>query len=98
MDTDNYIASYMESDFVLQNDTLLSDSGPKQKFDAAFMKAIHSLPGLKSVHSITQEWIRLDYSSREFGAYIDDFKKQNDVKDLTEPYLQDNFLRHHCRC
>jgi putative ABC transport system permease protein len=50
MDMNNYVNSYIESDFLLKNNTVeASGIEPKQKFDAAFIDTIQSLPGFESI-------------------------------------------------
>lgn len=92
MDTDNYVASYIDSDFVLRNTTTLAGYGPKQKFDAAFIDAIRSLPGLESMRITTQQWIRLGYSPDSFGKYVADYAKRNNLRGLAEEDIRDNFI------
>lgn len=91
MDTDNYVASYLESDFMLQNNTAMAGSEPKQKFTPAFIDAIKSLPGFENLRVTTQEWMCLDYSPDEFGEYVDDYIKRNNAEGLTEQNIYDNF-------
>ncbi|MGE5613131.1 MAG: FtsX-like permease family protein [Bacillota bacterium] len=90
MDTDNYVNSYIESDFVLQNNTVKGGYEPKQKFDAAFIDAIRSLPGFESMRVTTREWMRLEYSPEKFGKYLDDFIKNNNAG-IDENYVRGNF-------
>ncbi len=90
MDTDNYVASYLESDFMLQNNTVMVGY-PEQKFTSAFMDTIKSLPGFESLRVTTLEWMRLDYSPDEFGEYVDDYIKRNNAEGLTEQNIYDNF-------
>ena len=92
LDTDNYVASYIDSDFMLQNNTALATYEPKQKFTPAFINAIKSLPGFESLRVTTQEWMRLDYSPDEFGEYVDDYVKRNNTEDFTEHYIYNNFI------
>lgn len=92
MDTDNYVSSYLESDFMLQNNTAMAGYESKQKFTSAFIGEIKSLPGFESLRVTTQEWMRLDYSPDQFGEYINDYIKQNNAEGLTEQYIYDNFL------
>lgn len=92
MDTDNYVASYIDSDFVLRNNTAIAGYGPKQKFDAAFIDAIRSLPGLESMRITTQQWMRLGYSPDSFGEYVADYAKRNNLRSLAEEDIRDNFI------
>jgi putative ABC transport system permease protein len=91
MDTDNYVASHIESDFMLQNNTVMAGYEPKQKFDAAFIDAIQSLPGFETMHITTQEWMRLNYSPDTFGEYVADYIKRNKAEGLAEKDIRDNF-------
>jgi putative ABC transport system permease protein len=92
MDTDNYVASYVESDFVLQNNTMIGYEGEtKQKFNDAFMNTIKSLPGFENLRKTTEEWMQLEYSKEEFGEYLADYIKKNDADDLTEQDVRKNF-------
>ncbi|WP_058300871.1 ABC transporter permease [Gorillibacterium timonense] len=91
MNTDNFIASYMKSDFELKNNTLDTTGPPKQKFDAAFMESLHALPGLESVRSMTREWGRLDYSSQQFGDYVTDYLQRNQASHMTESMIANHF-------
>ncbi len=92
MDTDNYVASYEQSDFTLQNNTMIGYEGePKQKFNNAFMNTIKSLPGFENMRITTEEWMHLDYSKEAFGAYLADYIKKNDAADLKEQDIRENF-------
>lgn len=92
MDTDNYVASYMESDFVLKNNTVLGfEEAPKQKFDDVFIKKLMSLPGFESLRVTTNGWTALQYSHDEFWEYAADFIKRNNAEGLTEQTIQERF-------
>ncbi len=91
MNTDNYVSSYLESDFMLQNNTAMAGYEPKQKFTSAIIDEIKSLPGFESLRMTTQGWMRLDYSPDEFWEYVDDYIKQNNAEGLREQNIYDNF-------
>lgn len=91
MDTDNYVASYIESDFILQNNTVMAGYEPQQKFDAEFIDALQSLPGFESMRFTTQEWMRLDYSPDTFGDYVADYIKRNNTEGLAEKDIRNIF-------
>ncbi len=90
MGMDNYVKSMFKSDFVLKNDTLLSME-TKQKFDDAFLNKLESVPGFEHLNTTTKEWMRLDYSSKEFGQYVTDYSKKNNFENLTEEDIKRNF-------
>lgn len=71
MDTDNYVASYVENDFTLTNNTVSIGSGsePKQKFDEAFLSAISGIPGFENMQYDTSGWFRLTYTD-DFDAHL----------------------------
>lgn len=91
MGINHYVESMFESDFILKNYALLNTEGSKQKFDHAFMEKIESLPGFERLGITTLERMRLDYSPDEFGEYITDFCKRNNIENLTEEDIQKNF-------
>jgi putative ABC transport system permease protein len=69
MDTDNYVASYVENDFMLTNNTIDGDNKPEQKFDNAFIEALKNIPGLESVQYDTKGMFTLTYTN-DFDEYI----------------------------
>ena len=90
MGLDNYVKSMFYSDFILKNDTVYTME-PKKKFDQAFLDKLQSLPGFERLSITTKEWMRLDYSSKEFGKYVADYCKQNNIQELTEQDITRNF-------
>lgn len=89
---DNYIASGFEGDFVLENHALINPSSPKQKFDGAFLEKIKALPGFQNLRTKTTEWIRPDYSQEQFGKYVANFAKKNNLPSLTQQDIQKDFI------
>lgn len=71
MNTDNYIASYMENDFMLTNNTVAFGTGnePKQKFDGAFLSAMQSISGFEHMQYDTKDWFKLTYTD-DFEAHL----------------------------
>lgn len=64
MNTDGYVAMYMDSDFTLENTTTaaFSTEAARQVFDADFMAAIDALPGLSSVEADSYAWAQIGYT------------------------------------
>lgn len=91
MDIENYVDLYIESDFILENKSVYTSQEQKQKFDAAFIDTIQSLPGLERMLVITREWMRLDYSPEKFGEYLEDFIRRNNAQGIDEKGIRDNF-------
>ncbi len=95
MDTDNYIASYVENDIILENNTLDvvgTDNTPKQKFDASFLAELSKIEGITNLRTTTMEKMEMVYDSSQFLQHMDWFCKKLDVEEkLTEQQIQDNF-------
>ncbi len=90
MGMDNYVESMFKSDFILKNDTFQTME-PRQKFDYDILNKLESLPGFERLNTTTKEWMGLDYSSKEFGQYVNDYCKQNNLENLTEEDIKRNF-------
>ncbi len=86
MDITKYIEATFESDFVLENSAL-----PTQKFDKAFIEKLESLPGFEALHVTTWEKMSLDYSPDAFGEYIANNPMQEQIANLTEKDIYENF-------
>jgi putative ABC transport system permease protein len=93
MGINNYVNSMFDSDFMLKNNTLTNfETGEKQKFNNEFIEKVKSLPGVENLRTLTQGWERLDYNSQEYGQYVADFCKRNNItENLTEENIQKNF-------
>lgn len=81
-----YIDSTFESDFVLK-----SSAWTTQKFDKVSIKKLESIPGFKALHVTTLGKMSLDYSSDSFGEYIANYPKQEQIANLTEKDISENF-------
>ncbi len=86
MNIAKYIDSTFESDFVLKN-----SEWPTQKFDKAFIEKLESIPGFEALHVTTWEKMSLDYSPDAFGEYIANYPKQEQIANLTEKNISENF-------
>lgn len=86
MDIAKYIEATFESDFVLENSAL-----PTQKFDNAFIEKLESLPGFEWLGVTTFEKMSLDYSPDAFGEYIANNPMQEQIANLTEKDIYENF-------
>lgn len=86
MNIAKYIESAFESDFVLENSAL-----PTQKFDKAFIDKLESLPGFEWLGVTTWEKMSLDYSPDAFGEYIANYPMQEQIANLTEKDIYENF-------
>ncbi len=86
MNIASYIESVFESDFVLE-----SSARPTQKFDKAFIEKLESLPGFEWLGVTTWETMSLDYSPDAFGEYIANHPMQEQVTNLTEKDIYENF-------
>jgi len=86
MNITKYIESKFESDFVLE-----SSAWATQKFDNAFIEKLKSLPGFEWLGVTTWEKMSLDYSPDNFGEYIANFPMQEQIANLTEKELYENF-------
>lgn len=95
MDTENYIDSYVENDFILENNTLDivgTDNTPKQKFDASFLAQLEEIDGITNLRTTTMEEMSMDYDPKQFSQHIDWFCEKYDVEEeLTDQSIQDNF-------
>lgn len=86
MNITKYIESTFESDFVLE-----SSAWPTQKFDNAFIEKLESLPGFEWLGVTTWEKMSLDYSPDAFGEYIANYPMQEQIANLTEKDIDENF-------
>lgn len=86
MNIAKYIESKFESDFVLENSAL-----SPQKFDNAFIEKLEALPGFEALSVTTWEKMSLDYSPDAFGEYIANFPMQEQIANLTEKDIYENF-------
>ncbi len=80
------IESAFESDFVLGNSELST-----QKFDKALIDKLKSLPGFEGLGVTTWGKMSLDYSPDAFGEYIDNCPMQEQIANLTEKDIYENF-------
>jgi putative ABC transport system permease protein len=81
-----YIDSTFESDFVLKNSAY-----PTQKFDKTFIEKLESIPGFEALHETTWGKMSLDYSPDTFGEYIADYPEKEQIANLTEKEISENF-------
>lgn len=86
MNITKYIESTFESDFVLE-----SSAWSTQKFDKAFIDKLKSLPGFETLSVTTWEKMKLDYSPDIFGDYIANHPMKEQVDNLTEKDIAENF-------
>lgn len=97
MDTDNYIASYVKNDFILENNTLdaiktTSGITAKQKFDATFLAELNKIDGINNLRITTLEKMNMKYSPKQFSKHMNWFYEKFGVKEeLTEQQIQNNF-------
>lgn len=97
MDTDHYIASYVQNDFILENNTLdsiatASGKVEKQKFDATLLAKLKKISGITNFRTTSMEKMSMTYDSAEFSQHINWFCKKFNVEEkLTEQQIQDNF-------
>ncbi|QAT49464.1 ABC transporter permease [Caproiciproducens sp. NJN-50] len=97
MDTDHYVASYVQNDFVLENDTLdavavASGNAAKQKFDAAFLADLEKIDGITNLRTTSMEKMSMAYDPAEFSKHMDWFCKKFGVEEkLTDQQIKDNF-------
>lgn len=95
MNVDNFIASYVENDFILENNTLnIGTTGEKkQKFDENFLKKIKSIDGITSFHTTAMEEMHMKYSKEQFEKHIKWFRERFNIKeDMTEENIQQGFF------
>lgn len=95
MNVDNFIASYVENDFTLENNTLdIGTTGEKkQKFNEDLLKKIKSIGGITSLHTISLEGMFMKYSKEQFGKHVKWFMKRFNIKDdMTEENIQQGFF------
>ncbi len=70
MDTDNFIATYVKSDFELSNNTAFYFSGEtKQKFTGEFLERLESVPGFESMEIRSEAFVYMSYTD-EFEDYV----------------------------
>lgn len=91
MNIAKYIESAFESDFVLGNSELPTQKLPTQKFDKAFIDKLESLPGFEWLGVTTWGKMSLDYSPDAFGEYIANHPMQEQITNLTEKDIYENF-------
>lgn len=86
MNIAKYIESTFESDFVLENSVW-----PTQKFDNSFIEKLESLPGFEWLGVTTWGKMSLAYSPDAFGEYIANYPMQEQIANLTEKDIYENF-------
>ncbi len=86
MNIAKYIESKFESDFVLENRAWTT-----QKFDNAFIEKLEALPGFEWLGVTTSEIMSLDYSPDAFGEYIANYPMKEQIANLTEKDIFENF-------
>ncbi len=86
MNIAKYIESTFESDFLLENSIW-----PTQKFDNAFIEKLKSLPGFEALNVTTWGKMKLDYSPDAFGDYIANHPMKEQMGNLTEKDISENF-------
>jgi len=94
MNMDNFIASYVENDFTLENNTLgIGTTGEKkQKFNKDFLKKIKSIEGITALHTTSLEGMHMKYSPEQFGKHVKWFMKRFNIKEnTTEKNIQQTF-------
>lgn len=91
MDTDNYISSYLESDFILTNNTVNTVQNTKQKFTPSFIGQIKSLPGLERLRVTALEWMFLDYSPEDYEKYTDELINNYGMEEQNKDDIKNNF-------
>ncbi|MBS7526218.1 ABC transporter permease [Fusibacter paucivorans] len=97
MNTDHYIASYVQNDFILKNNTLESiatayGKAEKQKFDAPLLAKLKNISGITNFHTTSIEKMCMTYDSAKLSKHINWFcKKFNVEEELTDQQIQDNF-------
>lgn len=95
MNVDNFIASYMDNDFTLENNTLDigTTAGKKQKFNEDFLKKIKSIEGITSLHTTSIEEMHMKYSKEQFGKHVKWFRERFNIKgDITEENIRQGFF------
>lgn len=92
MDTDNFVASYVEEDFSVENKTagIGYQGDKKQLFTDEFIHSIETVKGVTSVRSTYLETINIDYSPEVFGKYVDDFSKKFSMERITDEMIKEN--------
>ncbi len=97
MDTDNYVASYVKNDFILENNTLdaigsASGKTQKQKFSADFLARLKEIDGITNLRTTTMEKMSMTYDAKQFLKHMDWFRDKFDIKEeLTVQQIQNNF-------
>ncbi len=97
MDTDNYVASYVQSDFILENNTLDAIGNAmgkpvKQKFGDSFLAQLRDIDGITELRTTTMEKMSMTYDAEQFSKHMDWFCERLDIKvEMTEQQIQSNF-------
>jgi putative ABC transport system permease protein len=97
MDTDNYVSSYVQSDFILGNNTLdaignAMGKTAKQKFDGPFLEKLSDIDGITDLRITTMEKMSMKYDDAKFEKHMDWFRERLDIKEeLTDEQIQNNF-------
>lgn len=92
IDADIYVSSYIESDFILQNNTSdNSERDRKEKFDDAFIERIRTLPGIEDIQITLKQWSRVKYSPEAFGEHLEMAIEKYHFNMLTKEEIENNF-------
>ncbi len=86
MDVDNFIASYIDADVVLENQSYREDE-EEQKFDDAFLEDVRNVPGFESLQYDTRDYYNLTFTD-EFDAYLEGLRERTPEFAQTEEDIE----------
>jgi len=88
MDTEKYVNSQVEHDFVLRDDGFLFHLIDEPRpLNQSFLDQIHLLPGIQEVHIVTNEIVVIDYQIA-FEAHIDTLRAETDIDWTSEELIE----------
>lgn len=90
MSTDNYIASYVENDFTLKNNTMQPFTDSKQKFDDDFMSKIKNMKGIKDLRIFSKETIILKYDEKLYNEHLKALAQRYNSQVITSETIEKN--------
>ncbi len=91
MNTDNFVNSYMKSDFILTNNTaVFVTSDSRQKFTTEFLDTIRAIPGIKDIETVSKAILYLTYTEA-FDKHTSKYLENHTLSPAELDDLRKNF-------
>jgi putative ABC transport system permease protein len=77
IDIEKYVTSYVESDFLLENNSLIAYADRNPKFTDTVLQNIESLSYLDEMRTTSYEWYEVKYKDELFGPHLNWYFEEN---------------------